>query len=431
VREDLIVCDANPLLSLAPHSERLGQILLDLREGSSWEIYVPSRIGHCDKVDVTAEALSLAYQARKGLVPVAAAYQQYSLALVTLRQSIDTSDDSLMAVALLAFFESLMSVYSTSHLSHRSGIEKILLARRLEGLCPTEFERAMVFEDWSYRNRAPIARGIPSPLDDPYWLDMDPPELLATSSAVLRLQKIVNQLLIRTPKLVSWVRALRGNARPCKPSRSTTMESAVELVCGLLQLEDEDAESEILHRVSVKETMNNLDRAIVRHSFSYQEFKDCDAAVAYWRARMDVLRLGLTICRLQRSSRASSLPLPLDEDDLKDGINRCLTNIFMSREYFLSHTIFGQLRMIGETSPSCWGALSCFDEWHGLEIAFVRSWILKRFNEMWSQWQGKLNPKAMDETSEVLVGGPLKGHLVKWHSNHPKAANTKGSHKDL
>jgi hypothetical protein len=166
-----------PKSSVTVKAEEFGSMLDFLNLQLSWTYYVPSRLGHNSKVDLAAHAVTIAYRYKVGgeALLTEAVFRHYSMALATLRDSIDTSDASLMAVALLALFESVMEFYSDYHRSHQEGIGKILLARRHEGKIPTEFERAMLYTDWNKRNQAPIARGTASPFEYRYWLDMDPP----------------------------------------------------------------------------------------------------------------------------------------------------------------------------------------------------------------------------------------------------------------
>lgn len=91
---------------------------------AAWCLLVPGYIGHAPEIDLAAEAVVAAInlQAQKdNSKNIAAAHVAYGQALTSLRQKIDFSDSSLVAVGLLSLYEGIMRMHTSAQFSHRYG----------------------------------------------------------------------------------------------------------------------------------------------------------------------------------------------------------------------------------------------------------------------------------------------------------------------
>ena len=215
------------LLNHRPSSTETKQIqdlvtlLGHLHLESSWVSYIPCHLGHSKAIDLAVQGVvqAYSYRAGNGLRYLSSAYEAYGKAVSALRETISLSDDSLMAIALLSFFESVLERHLEATCSHYKGIEKILLARKSSHA--TEFARAIMYSNWDRRFRAPVAMGIASPFEESSWLELDPPEQLNVLKDTWRLEKVTHQLFFRLPRLVAYTRSLR--MANDSPIRFTTM----------------------------------------------------------------------------------------------------------------------------------------------------------------------------------------------------------------
>ena len=293
-----------------------------------WSEHVPQHLGYCIRVDLAAQALiaAMRYQSRKDTKLELSARSQYGRSLTALQASIDLSDTSLMAVGLLSLYEGIMQMHSKAHFSHRYGIARILLSRRDPG-GPSELARGILYSDWETRFHVPLAKGTISPFDDPYWLNASPPHLPMIPLEIFKLCKLTNQLIIRLPRLILHVRQLRSEAGIQTYSLRRSAGETTHMTEELLQLQDEAAESQMLHNIRVVKTWNELDLPVVSHSFQYGSLLQMTTAIEYWQTRLILIQLCLKLVELQ--STFDLMP-PLDRAKLKSETLRMLTNIFMS-----------------------------------------------------------------------------------------------------
>lgn len=411
------ILEASCLKALIPTSNdtKLAQNFISslghLHMQSGFCLLVPSYIGQSKEIDLAAQAVitAMQYQKLKNKTIARTAYHRYGQALAALRETISFSDESLMAVALLSMYEGTMRMHTPAQFSHRYGIARIMLSKEKRPTGPNELERALLFSDWDRRFRAPVALGIVSPFEDPYWLEAAP-RTRHTPPEIVKLRMLTNQLYIRLPRLVLYVRRLRNAGA----DRLACLDGeARHLADELLQLRDKEAESALLHGVKVVKTKDQWDIPIIRYSFEYQTLQQMAFATAYWHARLIMMRLCLQIIALPRSPQVD---LCQSEADLKAEIKRMLTNIFMSYQYAKTLSMMGHI-CITQPLVASFGAISCLDGWQDLPVSSVKKWIVLRMNESWGNWGRSFGSRDLEEINQVFSGGPLEGILPRTYED--------------
>lgn len=267
-----------PVSTEARRTQDLVTIVNNLHLESAWVSLVPARLGHSRQVDLAVQSVIEAYLFRTGerANNSATAYEVYGEAVTTLQSNISSSDDSLLTVALLSLFEALMESNVHAHNSHNEGVEKILLARETPEL--TGLERAMLYSNLDRKFRVPVALGIASPFEHTQWLDLDPPERPNTSPEVRRLEKLAHQLFIRLPRLITYTRSLLDAVDQESADLPSLANDTICLAEELLQLEDEAAESRVLHIVGVRPTIHDDDASVAPFSFEFESLYQLQAS---------------------------------------------------------------------------------------------------------------------------------------------------------
>lgn len=286
---------------------------------------------------------------------------------------------------------------------------KIMLSRPQQPSGPTELDRALLYSDWDRRFRAPAALGTVSPFEDPYWLNAEPRKKHSPEQIVI-LRMLTNQLYIRLPRLIIYVRRLREGA---EIDMCSVREATMTLANELLELKSKDAESFLLHGVKVVPTNDHWDKPIVRYSFEYQTLQQMAFATSYWRARLLLMQLCLKMSELPENLK---IKLSQNEEDIKAETKRMITNAFMSYQYAQTLSMMGHIT-ITQPFVVCFGVIACLDKWQDLSISSVQKWILLRINDTWGKWGRPLSSKDLEETNSVFSGGPLEGMLCKTYED--------------
>ena len=236
-----------PICSETRLRHSLISMIEDLHLESGWCAFTPSRLGESRPADSAARALTIAHigmrQQNDSLLD--GAYREYVKSLEQLRSSIDLSDGTLMTVALLFLFESLMRERVSACVLHQEAINDILLARpKTQPI--SEFARSLLYTSNGSPFRTSVASGTASPFDDPRWLQLKPVNRTETLiTEVSRLMQLSFQTFLRLPRLMACVRSLRNEAG------QASITSTLELAQQLMLLGDADAESKLLHRVHI------------------------------------------------------------------------------------------------------------------------------------------------------------------------------------
>ena len=370
-----------------------------------WCKFVPRHLGYYKEVVINA----IQFQARKDVTIGRSAYRRYGQTLAALRTSLDISDRSLMAVGLMSLYDSVMGMHSKAQFTHRYGMGRILLLRR-DPDGPNELARAILYADWDRRFRAPVGLGTPSPFDDSYWLQADPVHPSTIPTQIVSLRKLTNQLFIRLPRLVLYVRELTSKGVNEPKSLDEDIEKTVKLAEELLQLEDSEAENYMLHSITITKTKDEWDSPIIPYSFQYRSLLHMVAVSAYWQTRLMLMQLCL------RLSGQTSATLSFSDTKLKSETLRMLTNVFMSWQYATEHSMLGKL-CISQPLVVSFGACSTVDSWRDMPISSLRSWIVLRLKDSWGKWGKPFSSREIGEICDAFHGGPLKGFLVKVYAD--------------
>jgi hypothetical protein len=388
-------------------AQRFISLLGKLHMQAGWYLLVPSYIGSSKEIDLAAQAVTTAIesQQQKSGILARSACHRYGEALTALRQTIDFTDASLMAVALLGLYEGTMRMHTPAQFSHQYGIAKIMLSRKQNPSGPTELERALLYADWDRRFRAPAALGIVSPFEDPYWLNAQPRQRHSPPE-IVKLRMLTNRLYICLPRLILYVRQLRTGG---EGGVTYIREETKKLADALLDLNDPGAESFLLHGVKIVQTKDQWDIPIIRYSFQYQTLQQMVFATAYWHARLLLMQLCLKILAVPT---APQITLSQSDEELRSETKRALTNVFMSYQFSKTLSMLGDI-CIAQPLVASFGAISCLDRWQELPISSVKKWIVLRFNDSWGKWGRAFGSRHLEEINEVFSGGPLEGILPR------------------
>ena len=60
-----------------------------------------------------------------------------------------------------------------------------------------------------------------------------------------------------------------------------------------------------------------------------------------------------------------------------------------------------------------WGTFQDLKEFRGRPVEVVRRWILTKYRQSGAGLATNVDEEQMDQTSDLLAGGPVKGFMVK------------------
>lgn len=336
----------------------------------------------------------------------------YAKAIVSLQEGMQDpkwslSDEALLAVAVLAFYEKLIGEGQSTCYSHRQGIEAILLARPVTPL-GDEVTSAMLYQARDRVFCVPVARGTASPFDLPHLRDYAPIARHNLSEHFEKLRHIGNQVFIRLPCLIALVRTVRHNMQ----QRKACISKAIKLARELLDLLSPEAESEALHQVTVVRTSDRECAGIHPWSFKYRHVGEMKAAVLYWEMHIFLARLCLKLDSLASTDNEQYFYAAR----LKTENSRMITNVLMSWQFARSHSHGGLLGFTQTLAVALWGAMSDIEEYRGVPSEVLRMYMLRRFPDSMQGWPSDLKPAEMDEAAELFAGGPLRGFMVETYA---------------
>jgi len=394
---------------------------------NTWMALIPRQIGHSHCVDHGTNAVVKAAHAIRSQDTASqnASLRSYGMAvsgIATILSSNPSSDDALIAISLLAGVEIVLNPGEAAMWSHMRGISAVLelMMRRHGRLSRT----ASTIAHWHRIGLfyQPVALGRPSPFDQPQWWHMESAGFPGDTSLMKRFRAISHQLFCRLPRLIALVRSLR---QPDKP-QPKTYASACHLAHQLLQLEDEDAESELLHNVGVRATSDPFDAVVVPASLDLGTPVGFGGLIYYWQTRTILFRLCLLLSTLSslHTSIHCSLDNPLslvyatvpesqagfDSAALEAANSRMARSMMMAwAHHFAQGRCDTWLFCLGMVT--LWGALGDMPEYRGMPVSVPQTWVLQKWNSVHREPR-KYDGLAMDEAAELLRGGPLKGFLV-------------------
>ena len=302
--------------------------------------YVPSYLESSPMVALAAQAVLAATRNLlcRGQAGDDLSRRMYLHAIQLLRDGLDGSDASLLTVGLLSRYEQ-WALNPHAHGSHMTGITALLLTQS-EASTPSPVAGAFLYMSKVNRCYGPVWLGLHSSFANNAWLDMD---LVCTAGGCFaearRLRRISNQLYIQLPTLISCVRRIldTGNCQTLA-TLANLVHGSLELAMRLSQLEDEAAESRVLHELSVKPTADPYVRKFLPYSLHFNSNEVLVAAADYWEARLLTTNICLALLK------TTEVNLVLDESHhtlpdigkLRRDRQRLVKNIFMSWSSFFT-----------------------------------------------------------------------------------------------
>lgn len=408
-----------PLLIDCQLRREFAHAISSLQYQYRWLSFVPSWLGQNVQVDAAAQAClkALTFHSTNDKQVAEIGTDQYGKAINLLASTLDFSDESLLATALLVLFETIMKTERSAYHTHLQGVGKILLARP-EWMPPSDLASAIYFAIGKHSFRRPDGVDPPSPYENTVW-EQAHPAWAATgvppTPDLVRMTQLSNTLLIRLPRLNTYARALRGRNWKDDGPDCPELQQTSKLLFRLLEVEDPAAETKVLKRVKVLKTTDPVDRAIALVSLEYQCMGECETAVLYWATRMILIRTYRVLCSdATLNEHCSDFIAELQQKvatrvpTLKDEELRMASNIIMSWQYANSNDEFGTT--ISEAFIAVWGAISAEQTFRrDVSVSTARSWILSKMNEGVGARRSSFRYEDMDQLSDILVGGPVSG----------------------
>ncbi|KAK5678148.1 hypothetical protein LTS10_009318 [Elasticomyces elasticus] len=293
-------------------------------------IVAPMQLGNSKVLDATSELLISLCQhispqsmTITQLEPLSRSYlKALKLAMISVTTPhLRDQDETVAALSLLFVTNTLIQLYDRSWdggMSHLSGTFALLCAKP-PNRKPSPAIRASLCAAGFHTFVSPTFAGNVSPFEDPAWLDMELVHLRDASEQLMRLRRLSHQLYIKLPRLIREVRALRNG-------RMDGRAGVLALSDELISLEDEEAETWMLHQVKIVPTRDSGDKVIVGcFSFEFPTLEEMDAAICYWQTRLTLSRLRNVVDSITSSALVREAP-----GKLQNRILRLCANILMS-----------------------------------------------------------------------------------------------------
>jgi hypothetical protein len=281
------------------------------QRNGTWFDLLPARIGHSESVDCAAKAIVKAAELAECKTPITqdSCLGSYARAISSLQAGMLSSvsgDDMLLTVSLLVTFERIFAYTSVPLKSHMAGVVALLMAqmKTTNSKPPSELTRAVMYTFWPVAFIGPCVEGVASPFEAPRWLKAEPvvmtrDKLRTPWEVVAKLRKSGMELFIRLPRLIKMVKSILADPNP------EDIDAAIALAKELLTMEDVEAESALLHHVTVSSSAadnSQLSRATLLVADSLYS-TDQKHGRAFDRAN-NTLRHGLYHYRRVRSGRS-------------------------------------------------------------------------------------------------------------------------------
>jgi len=418
----VIIATREPLLLYLPMaatnklSIQAAHALNNLQLCRSWFAFIPSRLGRDKIIDACAAAVIKAHDHhfRRDEETNHLGRKHYLYAVSLVRKHLCASDAALLSVALLTLFEMLMKAEPRAVYAHVQGLNCILQARPKSQEC-SEITRAIAYATADEQFKHACIAQTPSPFEHQKWLDMDPvSQFGAMLEEVANLRKIAHQLLIRLPRFIKDVRRCRQGDLDDDP---VEWAKTIRLAHELLELCDDKAETQVLHRVNVVSTEDPTDRPIMTFSYNFRSFDELEATIYYWQTRLMVIKLSFNL------DAAFQTRQPFHRDDsLEAEPGFDLARLHKEQERYIANVIMAWQSVSRASDPFgkdmqqalvvLWGALADMQTFRNLPSSVVRSWVLRRFRQLLADWPLEISAATLDEASDLLAGGTRMGSLA-------------------
>ena len=297
-------------------------------------------VGENKAVDSAATAVILAWRSRLQKAPPADGMRHYVQAIQELRSSLDPSDLSLLSVALMTNFESVTRNTAIPMYPHIQGLAAITRARP-KGFQTSEVARAVLYTFCDELFRLACHTGMSHALDNPRHRNLEPPSRTTSrDESVLSLRRTAYRIFVGLPRLIFNFRAWQERIE--QGEMVHVPDSVFLLARELLDIRNEGAETQLLHRVSLVRTEDLNTRKLMSYSFEFGSFPEMEAIGLYWEARLLTVSICLRIRTLEeviqfgseRPHQTQTQP-STEFSKAKDEKQSCLANMIMAWQYTL------------------------------------------------------------------------------------------------
>lgn len=392
-----------------------------------WFRHLPTHFGHTRALDLSIKAIVAASGFRRGVPRLTSddCYQALALAINAVQTEIKHShgrpnDDILASTALLAPFEGVIKRHGIPTRLHVEGLAAMLAARP-PSYPVTQLAREII--DFNACESAVMAcvQGTPSPLERVPRAYFANDRLGCGDGDRAQLKSLGNELFVRIPRLVGFVRALRLQS----PPRSQLLLDAITLSNSLLRLQDSQAEERVLRTVGFQPSSDPNAISPLRQSTHFASVQDFEALAYYWQSQLCLLRLEW---RLHDFCTSSSIQTK-STDDLSwpfwpnfgpraDKMSRLVKNILMSSEYAKALPLHKHVRLFAHAMVVVWGAMKDLPTGfgHGQNeggTGPLSDLLLQNVNFALRAIKPGLTAEDIDTAADIFVGGPSKGRFAE------------------
>ena len=178
-------------------------------------------------------------------------------------------------------------------------------------------------------------------LDNPRHRNLEPPSRTTSrDESVLSLRRTAYQLFVGLPRLIFNFRAWQERIE--RGEMVHVPDSVFLLARELLDIRNEGAETQLLHRVSLVRTEDLNTRKLMSYSLEFESFSEMEAIGLYWEARLLTVSICPRIRTLEeviqfgpeRPHQTQTQP-STEFSKAKDEKQSCLANMIMAWQYTL------------------------------------------------------------------------------------------------
>ncbi|KAK4952816.1 hypothetical protein LTR10_009624 [Elasticomyces elasticus] len=418
-----------PTYSLTSATDRLSSEFVrcidDFHMGIMPHVFATTLLGRAPLLDAAADVV---IQIRRHSCPFTrtitndiSVLRSYTKALSLAQFAISSSttrstDETLAGVSLMTGVDWLLQAHNapyTSSFTHWNGLVALLLAR------PPDAHRSLVVRAnvcsaGLLTFVIPAFTGQDSPFETHQWLQVGAPSLREETAPLARLKKASNQIGVSLPRILRLVRESLASADVEK------WNTASRLASELMLLEDEEAESWLLHRVRVVPTRSTEDKIIIPFSYDFSCLEELDAAVYYWQVLLVLLRLRSVLyahdISSPKSARSHGHPAAsLSKEqhaELERSQLRLCTNIMMAWQQAMAHAPCGTMSF-PTAHVAIWAVLRHQRYYGKVPRDVVGAWLCKAYGKSWRDTaRPHITMTEFDSMSTVLDGGPLSAVLL-------------------
>jgi hypothetical protein len=179
----------------------------------------------------------------------------------------------------MAHFEIITTNSANPMYPHLQGLAAIIKARP-KGFQTTDAGRAVLYTFIDELFRLARHTGMPHALENSRHRNLEePPRTTPRDEPVLSLRRTAYRLFVRLPRLISNSRVWREQIE--RGEIVHVPESVLLLARELLEIRNEEAEDQLLHRVSLVRTEDFETRMLMSYSFEFNSFSEMEAIGLY------------------------------------------------------------------------------------------------------------------------------------------------------